>query len=223
MRMSALANRLKTVLGTHSARKPRRTVLGVDQFRDRIVPAALSGAVYQDLNHNGLRDAGEPGIANVRIHLVGKTDCGQTVVKDATTDCQGNYSFTGLASGTYMLVEWQPGRGFTQGSATVGTHGGTAKGPDVIQGIDVCGCDGTGYNFGEYPKCDGGGDHDHDHERCDDHEHDGRGDRDDDCGCEHQKGNNGVGNGLDPQPPGDPRINDGPGTSPGNPGNRGGK
>jgi hypothetical protein len=36
------------------------------------------------------------------------------------------------------------------------------------------------------------------------------------------KGNNGVGNGVDPQPPGNPPINDGPGTGPGNPGNRGG-
>lgn len=36
------------------------------------------------------------------------------------------------------------------------------------------------------------------------------------------KGNNGVGNGQDPQPPGNPPINDGPGTSPGNPGNKGG-
>ena len=36
------------------------------------------------------------------------------------------------------------------------------------------------------------------------------------------KGNNGVGNGDDPQPRGNPRINDGPGTGPGNPGNRGG-
>ncbi|HSD96018.1 MAG TPA: hypothetical protein VLB06_02640 [Sulfuricaulis sp.] len=33
------------------------------------------------------------------------------------------------------------------------------------------------------------------------------------------KGNNGVGNGLDPQPPGNPPINDGPGTLPGSPGN----
>jgi hypothetical protein len=31
-------------------------------------------------------------------------------------------------------------------------------------------------------------------------------------------GNNGVGNGSDPQPPGNPPINDGPGTGPGNPG-----
>jgi hypothetical protein len=35
------------------------------------------------------------------------------------------------------------------------------------------------------------------------------------------KGNNGVGNGQDPQPPGNPPINDGPGTGPGAPGNRG--
>ena len=33
------------------------------------------------------------------------------------------------------------------------------------------------------------------------------------------QGNNGVGNGLDPQPRGNPPYNDGPGTSPGNPGN----
>ena len=33
-------------------------------------------------------------------------------------------------------------------------------------------------------------------------------------------GNNGVGNGIDPQPPGNPKINDGPGTGPGNPGNK---
>ena len=37
-----------------------------------------------------------------------------------------------------------------------------------------------------------------------------------------RKGNNGVGNGIDAQPPGNPPINDGPGTEPGNPGNRGG-
>jgi hypothetical protein len=34
-----------------------------------------------------------------------------------------------------------------------------------------------------------------------------------------EKGNNGVGNGPDAEPPGNPKINDGPGTSPGNPGN----
>lgn len=41
-------------------------------------------------------------------------------------------------------------------------------------------------------------------------------------GNDQPHGNNGVGNGEDPQPPGNPPINDGPGTGPGNPGNRGG-
>ncbi|MGH9426160.1 MAG: hypothetical protein ACRD2L_07650 [Terriglobia bacterium] len=33
-----------------------------------------------------------------------------------------------------------------------------------------------------------------------------------------EHGNNGVGNGQDPQPPGNPPVNDGPGSGPGNPG-----
>lgn len=35
-----------------------------------------------------------------------------------------------------------------------------------------------------------------------------------------EKGNNGVGNGQDPQPPGNPPVNDGQGTGPSNPGNK---
>ena len=42
------------------------------------------------------------------------------------------------------------------------------------------------------------------------------------CETDKQKGNNGVGNGEDGQPPGNPPVNDGEGTSPGNPGNKGG-
>lgn len=37
-------------------------------------------------------------------------------------------------------------------------------------------------------------------------------------GSFNEHGNNGVGNGIDPPPPGNPPVNDGPGTGPGNPG-----
>jgi hypothetical protein len=37
-------------------------------------------------------------------------------------------------------------------------------------------------------------------------------------GSGREHGNNGVGNGQDPQPPGNPPLNDGAGTGPGNPG-----
>ena len=43
-----------------------------------------------------------------------------------------------------------------------------------------------------------------------------------DCANQSSKtwGNNGVGNGMDDQPPGNPPVNDGEGTGPGNPGNK---
>jgi len=40
-------------------------------------------------------------------------------------------------------------------------------------------------------------------------------------GSKKTHGNNGLGNGVDPSPPGNPPVNDGPGHGPGNPGNRG--
>lgn len=43
-----------------------------------------------------------------------------------------------------------------------------------------------------------------------------------DGGSSKPKGNNGVGNGEDGAPPGEPPENDGEGTGPGNPGNKGG-
>ncbi|WP_420208311.1 vWA domain-containing protein [Candidatus Electronema sp. JC] len=42
-------------------------------------------------------------------------------------------------------------------------------------------------------------------------------------GSSGETANNGVGNGQDPQPPGNPPVNDGQGTSPGNPGRKGKK
>jgi large repetitive protein len=257
MRSSALNQWLDT-LRARSVPKPRRTVLGVNTFEDRTVPTVLSGNAFQDLNNNGTRDCMEPGIAGVTIRLMGKTDCGQVVCKEAVTDCQGNYQFTDLAGGKYMLMEKQPD-GFKNGSATPGTAGGTAVCGNVIVDIDLCHCDTSGYNFGELPKCHNGSDGKGSdgkgsgakgsHDRCGTKGSSGKGSdgkgsggkqshgkgsnnkgssgkgSHDRCGCGDMKvkGNNGVGNGLDAQPPGNPRVNDGPGTSPGNPGNRGGK
>jgi len=65
----------------------------------------------------------------------------------------------------------------------------------------------------------GGGEHEND----EDSDGEDGGDQD---GGDHEDtgdhGNNGVGNGEDPQPPGNPPVNDGAGSGPGNPGNQGG-
>src|SRR5258708_5876801 len=57
---------------------------------------SISGLVFNDLNGNGIKDAGELGIANVKI-LIGGSGI------EASTDANGVYQFTNLAAGTYTL------------------------------------------------------------------------------------------------------------------------
>ncbi|XZF12706.1 DUF7619 domain-containing protein [Chitinophagaceae bacterium MMS25-I14] len=56
----------------------------------------ISGTVYEDLNGNCVKDAGEAGIANIQIHCSGR---GYTY-----TDSNGVYSFM-VPSGTYTISE----------------------------------------------------------------------------------------------------------------------
>ena len=72
-------------------------------------PASIAGTKFNDLNGNGVRDAGETGMAGVSIQL--KAPSGQTLL--AATDANGAFSFTGLAAGTYVLSEIVPA-GFAQ-------------------------------------------------------------------------------------------------------------
>lgn len=61
---------------------------------------SLCGTKYLDLNHNGVRDGGEPGLSNWTIQITGP---GGTLT--VTTDASGDYCFTNLISGTYTLSE----------------------------------------------------------------------------------------------------------------------
>ena len=58
--------------------------------------SSVEGAVFVDLNGNGQRDPGEPGLPNVRVQL----DGGRSVM----TDAEGRYEFTGLKEGTYDIA-----------------------------------------------------------------------------------------------------------------------
>jgi hypothetical protein len=67
---------------------------------------SISGAKFNDLNGNGLRDAGEPGLAGWTIYL----DLNNNSALDAsepfqTTDVNGNYSFAGINTGSYFVRE----------------------------------------------------------------------------------------------------------------------
>jgi hypothetical protein len=77
-----------------------------------------SGQKFEDLNANGVKDAAEPGLANVQIHLFGTDGRGNAVHLHATTDVNGNYSIS-APPGSYTACETVPA-GYTQSFPTSG-------------------------------------------------------------------------------------------------------
>lgn len=67
------------------------------------MPATITGTVFHDLNHNGVLDAGEPGIPGVYLTMSGpsETVCMQT----RTNATDGGYSFSVSSAGTYRVYE----------------------------------------------------------------------------------------------------------------------
>ena len=65
--------------------------LGIEVLEQRAVPAVIAGAIYNDLNNNGVRDPGESGIAGSTIQLNGLEG---HVLATATTDASGHYQFS---------------------------------------------------------------------------------------------------------------------------------
>ena len=61
---------------------------------------SIGDRVFNDLNQNGVQEAGEPGVPNVPVQL---KDCFNNVLETTFTNGNGNYSFTGLADGCYRI------------------------------------------------------------------------------------------------------------------------
>jgi uncharacterized repeat protein (TIGR01451 family) len=94
--------------------------------------ATISGMKFNDLNGNGIRDSGEPGLPNWTIKVTDSSGNTQTV----TTDSLGNYSFTVPAPGTYTVAEVLQ-TGWTQTApATPGTHTVNALPGQVVSNKD---------------------------------------------------------------------------------------
>jgi protocatechuate 3,4-dioxygenase beta subunit len=79
-------------------RSRRRAPLSLEILEDRSLPSsgmAISGYVFNDLNGNGLRDPGEPALANSAIVL---QNAAGAVIGSTTTDANGFYRFDADAS-----------------------------------------------------------------------------------------------------------------------------
>ncbi|MFO0807784.1 MAG: SdrD B-like domain-containing protein [Gemmataceae bacterium] len=115
-----------------------------------LVPATISGSVFIDQNRDGIRNAGEPGIAGTIVTLTGTDDRGVSVTKTFVTGPDGGYAFTNLRPGAYRLHEQQPA-GFADGGDAVGTQGGTGGNDIFSELVLAAGQSGTTNTFGELP------------------------------------------------------------------------
>ncbi|MTV41158.1 SdrD B-like domain-containing protein [Duganella radicis] len=64
-------------------------------------PASLGEKVWYDVNRDGVQDSGETGVAGVKVVLLDAS--GNPTGATATTDANGDYSFTNLKPGTYSV------------------------------------------------------------------------------------------------------------------------
>ncbi|HEU5149546.1 MAG TPA: SdrD B-like domain-containing protein [Iamia sp.] len=92
---------------------------------------SLGDRVWEDVDGDGVQDAGEPGVEGVTVTLYGPD--GTTVVDTTTTDEDGAYLFTDLAPGTYV-VGFTPPSGLLLSPAGAGTDGALDSDPDPATG-----------------------------------------------------------------------------------------
>ncbi|MFQ3592195.1 MAG: SdrD B-like domain-containing protein, partial [Gemmataceae bacterium] len=113
-------------------------------------PGDPSGFVFLDLNNNGRRDPGEPGIQGARVILTGLTFDGQRFRDVQYTNSEGFYEWDNLLPGTYSVRLIQP-LNFRRGQQQLGSLGGII-GPNIFRRIIVRPGDvGVNYNFGQLP------------------------------------------------------------------------
>jgi len=65
-------------------------------------PATISGEVFNDLNGNGVKDAGEPGLQGWTVELLSSDG---TILNTTLSDTNGNYSFTVVNPGPFTIKE----------------------------------------------------------------------------------------------------------------------
>ena len=123
-------------------------VAGANNNFAELVPTSVSGFVYFDINDNGVKDPGEPGISGVTITLTGVDDHGTAVNLSAVTKADGSYNFSNLRPGTYTISETQPS-GWLEGKNSVGTQGGVVGNDQFTNVTLTSGQNGANNNFGE--------------------------------------------------------------------------
>jgi protocatechuate 3,4-dioxygenase beta subunit len=94
--------------------------------------ASLGDRVWDDVNNDGIQDPNEQGVAGVTVTLYAGD--GTTVLGTTTTDALGNYIFTGLNAGDYVVGFSNIPAGYTFSAANQGGDPETDANADASTG-----------------------------------------------------------------------------------------
>ncbi len=124
-------NKISGVLVPAAGSSAQRNPIGYN-FTE-IVNTGLSGFVYEDLNNNGQKDAGEPGIRGASVRLTGADFDGNFVDITVNTDNNGLYQFSVPPSNPtgYTLTQIQPA-GYFDGKEHKGNAAGAQAAANVV-------------------------------------------------------------------------------------------
>jgi hypothetical protein len=123
----------------------------LEPLEDRVLLSGLQGVVFNDLNGDGVRGPGEPGIAGRTVFLDldhdGKLDPGE---QKTVTAADGTFSFADTGPGTYNVVQLLPAGWST---SAVSVPASSASAADRLIRLDqvrsdsrFAGIDGSGYS-----------------------------------------------------------------------------
>jgi len=117
-----------------------QTVTDCD-FGNHLPTGTISGTKWNDLDNDGVRDIGEPGLGGVQVYVDANNDgvCG-TGEKAVFTASDGSYSFA-LEPGTYTIRETVP-NGWTQTAPAAGHYSVSTTDGETVSGCDFANSDG---------------------------------------------------------------------------------
>src|SRR5262245_53402817 len=84
-----------------------QTITGED-FGNTVINVevgSISGQTFNDLTGNGFKDAGDPGMQGIQIHVFDKATLGATTHLHTFSDVNGNFSFANVPVGEYIVCE----------------------------------------------------------------------------------------------------------------------
>lgn len=116
-----------TAFANTACADPTQTTAICDAVTDPVAPGVISDFVWNDYDHDGIQDVGEPGIDGVLVGLFDST--GTNLLQSTVTAGGGLYSFT-VPAGTYR-VQVIPPANTALTSADQGGNDNVDSDPDV--------------------------------------------------------------------------------------------